>query len=86
MANGVQTLKIKCPHCGWIRSVTVDVDDTGAPVIAGVVDEAKKLADRWRDLLTDHELDQANAWLDMPACPNCRKVYQYNVKTGEVRK
>lgn len=86
MADNIQTLKIKCPHCGWIRSVTVDVDDVGAPVIAGVLDEAKKLASRWKDLLVDRTLDQANAWLDMPACPHCRKVYQYNVKTGEVRK
>ena len=41
----------------------------------------------WQDPATiEQMLDEANAWTDMPACPNqnCRKVYRYNLRTGEV--
>jgi hypothetical protein len=82
-----QIIKIKCPHCGWIRSLDVQTyEDAGAAdVTRGVGDELKKAIDNIRSLLSSGAVDNANAWLDMPACSNCNKTYRYNVKTWEVK-
>lgn len=86
MAKTTQQRKIKCPHCGWIRTMTIEVDDKGAIVVRG----GEALTDagqRIKDMLSDAALTEANAWIDMPKCPNpdCQKVYQYNVRTGNTR-
>jgi predicted RNA-binding Zn-ribbon protein involved in translation (DUF1610 family) len=85
MADKEQVKKIKCPHCGWIRSVNVSVAETGTTdVVRGMSDTLKDVARHIKELLADRQLDAANAWLDMPACPHCGNVYRYNVRTGEV--
>ena len=88
MAAQTQDRKIKCPHCGWIRTVPASViaDESMADVVRGVGEAIRAVAARIRAALADTQLDEANAWIDMPACPNqkCRKVYRYNLRTGEV--
>jgi hypothetical protein len=82
-----QTRKIKCPHCGWIVTVPVAVleDDSMATITKGLGDAARAAAERIRAALADSQLAGANAWIDMPACPNCKRIYQYNVTTGQER-
>ncbi|HYN90120.1 MAG TPA: hypothetical protein VER55_16415 [Ardenticatenaceae bacterium] len=85
MADQQQIRKIKCPHCGWVVSVPIDVivDESMADVTKGPIDSLKQAAARIRALLANPSLDPANDVIDMPACPNCRRVYRYNVRTGE---
>ena len=82
-----QQIKIKCPHCGWIRSIDIqaytDVGETDAA--RGLGDELKKAAETIRKLLTTSSVDEASTWLDMPKCPECEKTYRYNVKTHTVK-
>ncbi len=94
MSTSQQIRKIKCPHCGWIRKMTIQVDGTEIVIYAGPIDvmrgtseELQKALDAIKRKLEDKELDEANAWNDMPACPNpdCQKVYKYNVQTGETK-
>lgn len=86
MAAPTQDRKIKCPHCGWIRTVPAQMiaDEASADVAKGIGDTLKNVATRIRAALADPQLDAANAWLDMPPCPNCRKPYRYNLRSGEV--
>jgi hypothetical protein len=86
MAAHTQDRKIKCPHCGWIRTVPASViaDESMADVAKGIGEAIKDVAAKIRAALADTRLDEANAWTDMPACPNCRKVYRYNARSGEV--
>ena len=88
MSTQTQDRKIKCPHCGWTRTVpaSVLVDDSTTDVVRGIGEALKGVADKIKAALADTQLDVANAWVDMPACPNpnCRKVYRYNVRSGEV--
>ncbi len=80
-----QVLKIKCPHCGWVRSLDMQAyEETGvATVTRSIGDDLKQAMLKIKDWLNKNSLDKANAWLDMPACPHCRKTYRYNVKTRE---
>ena len=83
-----QERKVKCPHCGWVRTldVTVYEDELLATVVAGRMSDALRAAvERIKEMLADPHLEEANAWVDMPPCPYCGKVYRYNVRTGEVR-
>ncbi len=82
-----QDRKVKCPHCGWIRSVPVKslVDASMTDAVMGMGDAIKAVGAKIRAMLSDRELQAANAWIDMPACPNCKNTYGYNVLTGEVR-
>jgi transcription elongation factor Elf1 len=88
MEAQTQDRKIKCPHCGWIRTVPASVinDESMADAVRGIGEAIKAVAARVRAALADAQLDEANAWIDMPACPNpnCGKVYRYNARTGEV--
>ncbi len=88
MTNSEQEIKIKCPHCGWIRSIPAGVieNESMASVVRGLGDHIKAVAEKIRALLADPQMDEANAWVDMPACPHCNKVYRYNARTSEVRK
>jgi uncharacterized protein (UPF0212 family) len=88
MADQKQVRKIKCPHCGWIRKIDVSVieDEGVATVVRGMSDALQAAAGRIKALLADRELDEANAWVDMPQCPHCGNVYRYNVRTREVAK
>ena len=87
MADKTQQRKIKCPHCGWIRTLDIDavVDESTATVTRGVGDELKKAIAMIKAALADSQLDEANAWIDMPKCPHCGKVYRYNARTGGVK-
>lgn len=82
-----QILKPKCPHCGWIRTITVEVESGDNIVIRGLSDQWKATTDKLKEIFKDRQLKEANAWIDMPACPNpkCGKTYQYNKQTGETR-
>jgi hypothetical protein len=83
-----QERKIKCPYCGWIRTVPVSVivDESTTDAVRGAGDTLREVGQRIRSLLADRQLDAANAWIDMPACPHCNNVYRYNARTGEVAK
>jgi phage FluMu protein Com len=83
MAEG-QVKKIKCPHCGWIRSINVSAIEDASVTTVTRGDTLKDVARRIRELLADKQLKAANAWLDMPTCPHCENSYRYNVRTGEV--
>jgi uncharacterized protein (UPF0212 family) len=87
MADQEQVKKIKCPHCGWVRSVNVGAleDASVASVVLGPGEALKAIAEKIKAALNDAALDEANAWIDMSACPHCNQVYQYNVRTGERR-
>lgn len=92
MAASKQTLKIKCPHCGWVRRIEIEVEGEAVQVTLGLADGVRsasaalqQAAQKWRELLADVELGEANAWLPMPDCPHCRRPYEYNVQSGEVR-
>ena len=83
-----QIRKVKCPHCGWIRTIDITVyeDETRATVLAGRLSDAiRDVTERIKGLMADPALDEANAWVDMPPCPHCENVYQYNVRTREVK-
>ncbi len=83
-----QERKVKCPHCGWVRTIDVSVyeDEAAATVVAGRMSDVLRAAvARVREMLADPRLEEANAWVDMPPCPHCQNVYRYNVRTGEVR-
>lgn len=88
MAADEQVRRIKCPHCGWVRRVPVGVieDASMATVTRGVSEAIRAVAERIKALLADAELDAANAWIDLPACPHCGNTYQYNVRTGAARR
>jgi uncharacterized Zn-finger protein len=88
MAGQQQFRKIKCPYCGWIRTITIGVteDESMATVARGLSEALKAIAEKIKAAIADTELDEANAWIDMPACPHCNNVYRYNVRTGEVRR
>ncbi len=81
-----QIKRIKCPHCGWIRKVNVRViEEEGIATVTRTMGDAiRAAAARIKALLDDAQLDEANAWVDMPDCPHCENVYRYNVRTGEV--
>ena len=81
-----QKIKIKCPNCGWIRSINIlAYENSGAAtVVNGTREEIEKVVESMKEMLSKSKLDDANAWLDMPACPICKRSYRYNVKTREV--
>lgn len=83
-----QTLKIKCPHCGWARSLDVGAyEDSGeATVVRGVGDDLFQVMAKFKEWAMQSDLNDANAWVDLK-CPytECRKTYRFNVKTREVK-
>ena len=94
MPTSQQIRIIKCPYCGWIRKMAIQVDGTEIVITAGIGDVMRgisealqKALDAIKSKFEDTELNEANAWIDMPACPNpdCEKVYKYNVQTGETK-
>jgi uncharacterized Zn-finger protein len=87
MPDQDQVKKIKCPYCGWVRSIPVSVleDEIMASVVLGPSQALKAAVEKIKAALADTQLDEANAWIDMPPCPHCQNVYRYNVRTGEVR-
>jgi phage FluMu protein Com len=82
-----QVHKIKCPHCGWIRRWILRVEGNTAYIVAGggVTDAIKAINERIAAMFADPELADANAWIDIPECPNCQQVYQYNLRTGATK-
>lgn len=85
MTSQTQTRKIKCPHCGWVRTLTIEVNDTGDIVVRGLGDTLKDFASQVKNFIADAQLTEANAWIDAPACPHCSNTYQYNTHTGLTR-
>jgi hypothetical protein len=87
MPEREQIVKIKCPHCGWIRSLPLVIEgDSMTVVTRGLKEDLQNIAARIKAALADSKLDAANAWLDMPKCPHCDNVYRYNLRTREVSK
>jgi UDP-3-O-acyl-N-acetylglucosamine deacetylase len=88
MSSQTQIKRIKCPHCGWIRKIDISVieDESIATVTRKIGDHLKATVEHIQALLAALQLDEANAWVDMPECPYCGNVYRYNVRTGEVAK
>ena len=86
MANKDQVKKIKCPHCGWVRTINISAieDPSTATVVRGAGDTLRNVSRRIKELMADKQLNAANAWIDMPTCPHCENSYRYNVRTGEV--
>ena len=86
MSTYGQTVKIKCPHCGWIRRINTRVveDESLADVTRGVGEVIRDIARRVQAALASPV--ESTGWIDIPACPHCDNPYQYNVHTGEVRK
>jgi hypothetical protein len=88
-----EIIKVKCPHCGWVRKIELDVEIGRAEVARGesASPEAffSQLSQDWqkkiKGLLKDGEPDPENDWLPQPPCSSCGKPYEYNVKTGERR-
>lgn len=83
-----QTLKIKCPHCGWVRSWDVQAnEDVGeATIVRNLGEDFKQVMEKFKQWASGSGLEAANAWVDM-TCPNpdCRKPYRYNVQSREVK-
>lgn len=82
-----QVRRIKCPHCGWVRNWTLNVEGSRAYIVAGggLSDALEALNERIAALFADPELGEANTWIDLPKCPNCQQVYQYNIRTGATK-
>jgi hypothetical protein len=88
-----QTHKVKCPHCGWIRTVSVPVlaDESladiakGGPGAAGALERLTEAARSIVRGLAGAGAPAPSGWVDMPACPECGNVYQYNIYTQETR-
>ena len=84
MAEREQLREIKCPHCGWIRKVPVGViEEEGSGTLEQGILEG--IGRKIGEMRSNPTLDEAKAWIDMPPCPHCKNVYQYNVFTRETR-
>jgi phage FluMu protein Com len=82
-----QRIKIKCPHCGWIRNLDKRTyeETVVASVTRDIREDILKLIQTTKSSFTMDSLDEANAWVDI-LCAHCNKTYQHNAKTGEVRR
>ena len=87
MAQVTQQIKIKCPHCGWVRALDLSAyeDLSKADIVAGWGQALRAAYDRVRAACQDSALQEANAWILMPNCPHCDKPYRYNVRTRETK-
>ncbi len=92
MTTNQQVVKIKCPHCGWVRRMKLDLESGQEDVACGLDDAGRALHETLQNtlkkiqaLLANPAPDEANAWLPMPKCPNCGQAYEYNIHTGETR-
>ncbi len=90
MTETIQTRKIKCPHCGYVRSWRFRSEGAEGPLVDIVLGDGgrisfENLLTRIKQMWSDPELEAANAWVDMPECPKCEQIYQYNLRTGETR-
>ena len=90
MVDDEQIRRIKCPYCGWIRKVPVSVleDESAATIVRGFSEKLRAVGAKIAAARHSKNLDDPNDWIDMPKCPKpeCGNVYQYNVRTNEVRK
>ena len=76
----VQTYKPKCPYCGWIRAIELNVEGDTVEVVKGIVEDIQAFVDQFKNRR------ETGQWIDMPPCPNCKRVHQYNPDTGEARR
>lgn len=83
----MQTIRMKCPHCGFIRrfEAPANEDLSQAHVARGLTDSLRELAGKLSQLTGRGDLAEANAWIDVPPCPHCERSYRYDVRTGETR-
>lgn len=81
-----QIRKMRCPYCGWVRTVPLSVlDEDTAAVARGHKEETRGVAERIRGKLAERRLEVAGAWIDVPGCPHCQRIYQYNVHSENTR-
>lgn len=86
MAEGrEQTRRIRCPYCGWERSITMHfmVDSRLTDVVRGWGEAFGIAAEKIGEILHNTELQRANAKFDLE-CPNCSKPYRFDAATGTV--
>ncbi len=76
----VQIYEPKCPYCGWIRHIEMDIDADEVSVVKGIAEDVRAFMTRFDQR---HETEN---WMDMPPCTNCEKTYQFNPDTGATRK
>ena len=89
MTVKTQIFKIKCQHCGWKRTISVNITDGHTPVVAGKYgNPLKDVTEMIKDRFKDNEMEEANSWIQMNNCPNpvCKKIYEVNLLTGATRK
>ena len=84
-----QIVKPKCPHCGFIRRIELDIEAGKVDLPAGIQEFVNALNQNWQEKIKPllegrHEFESGN-WLPMPPCPECSKPYEYNVVTQETR-
>jgi hypothetical protein len=76
----IQIHKVKCPYCGWIRHIELDVEGDQVTVVKGIAEKVEAFLANFKNQ------GEAEGWVDMPPCPHCDRPYQYNPDTGETRK
>ena len=91
MSDEVQIRRIKCPYCGWVRRMEIHVDAGKYTVVAGgPADWLTEIGKMIKDSMVDHELDEANSWVQTPPCPNpdppCNQRFWYNLRTEGTKK
>jgi hypothetical protein len=89
MTDKIQTFKIKCPYCGWNRTISINITDGQIPVVAGKNgNPLHDLTEKIKNLFKDREMDEVNSWIQMNTCPNppCQHTYEVNLFTGATRK
>jgi predicted RNA-binding Zn-ribbon protein involved in translation (DUF1610 family) len=75
-----QALKIKCPHCGKVRSINPAVF-TG---VKGLPSPALEKAYQQKRAAVVEGGRQTGGWVNLK-CPSCGNPYQFNPKTSRVR-
>ncbi len=85
MTTNQQIVKMKCPHCGWVRRMKLDVEAGQADVVRGQGEALRDTLRKIQGMLANPKLEEAEAWLPVPKCPNCGQGYEYNIITGKTR-
>ncbi len=81
MTDKKQVKDVKCPYCGWISKLPVDVleDRSIASVAKGLFGGGQRSPAR----PAGNSLAAANELIDM-TCPHCNNAYRYTTRSGEV--
>ncbi len=76
----IQIYKPKCPYCGWVRHIELNVEGDAVTVVKGIVEKVEAFVANFK------KRKETACWVDMPPCPKCDRTYQFNPDTGETRK